>query len=249
RGDHYKSLQISVRRPFTNGFNLVLAYNYNREEDQEYYDAVSEYLHQFTWTPTQTPHHRLTSAAVYELPFGRSRKYMANANRALDSVFGGWVLSGLYTYNSGLPLRIGSTSTTGTSQSSYVGASLNSAPIANGTGALVSADPAISNPTMSRWFNTGVIQILPAFTRATNPVQYGNWLGPRFVDIDMALAKQFQIVERVHFELRVDAFNLANALTPANPITSPTNANFGKSIDEAAGTYGRQLQFSGKFIF
>ena len=65
----------------------------------------------------------------------------------------------------------------------------------------------------------------------------------------MALAKQFVIVERLHFELRIDAFNLANSLTPANPITSPTNANFGKSIDEAAGTYGRQIQFSGKLIF
>jgi hypothetical protein len=249
RGDHYKSLQLSARRPFTKGFTLTAGYNYNREDDQEYYDTVAEYLHQFTWTPTQTPHHRLTAAAVYQLPFGKNRRFLSNANRWVDSAFGGWALSGLYTYNSGLPLRIGSTSTTGTSQSSYVGAALNSAPIANGTGALVSADPAISNPTMSHWFNTSVIQPLPAFTEAANPVQYGNWLGPRFVDIDMAMAKQFPIKERVHFELRVDAFNLPNSLTPANPITSPTNTNFGKSIDEAAGTYGRQIQFSGKFLF
>ena len=32
-------------------------------------------------------------------------------------------------------------------------------------------------------------------------------------------------------ELRIDAFNVPNTLTPANPITSPTNTNFGKSID------------------
>jgi len=249
RGDRYKSLQISARRPFANGFNLVLAYNYNRETDQEYYDAVAEYLHQFTWTPTQTPHHRLTSAAVYELPFGKSRKYMSSANRLVDGVLGGWALSGLFTYNSGLPLRVGSTSTTGASQSSYVATSnLNSAPIAN-SGALISANPAISNPTMSHWFNTSAIQILPSFTEATNSVQYPGWVGPRFVDIDMALSKQFAVTERIHFELRVDGYNLPNAFTPANPITSPTNANFGKSIDAAAGTYGRQIQFSGKVIF
>src|SRR5581483_9998355 len=138
-------------------------------------------------------------------------------------------------------------SSTGTSQSSYVAGSLNGAPIANGTGGIVSGDPAISNPTMGRWFNTSLIQQLPAFTRATNPVQFSDWLGPRFIDIDLALAKQFAITERIHFELRVDAFNLPNALTPANPITSPTNTNFGKSIDAAAGTYGRQIQYSGKF--
>jgi len=249
RGDRYKSLQLSARRPFTNGFNLIVAYNYNRETDQEYYDTVAEYLHQFTWTPTQTPHHRLTGAAVYELPFGKNRKFMSNANRFVDYALGGWTLSGLYTYNSGLPLRFGATSTTGTSQSTYVQSGLNSAPIASCSCAVVTGDPAISNPTRSHWFNTSVVSVLPAFTEATNPTQYGNWLGPRFVDVDMALAKQFQIVERVHFELRVDAFNLPNTLTPANPITSPTNANFGKSIDEAAGTYGRQIQFSGKFLF
>jgi hypothetical protein len=249
RGDHYNSLQISVRRPFTNGFNLSVGYNYNRESDQEYYDSVSEYLQEFTWVPTQAPHHRLTGAAVYDLPFGRGRKFMSGANRFVDWTLGGWSISGLFTYNSGIPLRIGNASTTDTSQSSYVGASLTSAPIANSEGAIITADPSLSNPTRSRWFNTSVISPLPPFTRATNPVQFDDWLGPRFVDIDAAVSKQFTVTERVHFELRVDAFNLPNAFTPANPITDPKNANFGKSVDEALGTYGRQIQFSGKFIF
>src|SRR5581483_2533365 len=147
------------------------------------------------------------------------------------------------TYNAGIPLRFGSTSTTGTSQSSYTGGSLTSAPIAN-RGVLVSGDPAISNPTMGMWFDTSKVKQLPAFTQATNPVQYGDWLGPRFVNVDMALAKQFPITERLHLELRIDAFNVPNTLTPANPVTSPTNTNFGKSVDAASGTYGRQIQYS-----
>jgi len=249
RSDHYKSLQISVRRPFANGFNLVFGYNYSREVDQEYYDTLAEYLHQFTWMPTQTPRHRMTAASIYNLPFGRGRQYMSNANRFVDGVIGGWVLSGIFTYNSGLPLRFGSTSTNSPSQSNYVGASLNSAPIANGSGAVVSGNPALSNATLNRWFDTSLVQRLPAFTRATNPVQFENWLGPRFINIDLALAKQFTITERVHFELRVDAFNLPNSLTPANPITDPTNTNFGRIVDEAKGAYGRQIQYSGKFIF
>ncbi|HVW86899.1 MAG TPA: carboxypeptidase regulatory-like domain-containing protein [Bryobacteraceae bacterium] len=248
RGDRYKSLQISVRRPFTNGLNLSVGYNYNREVDQEYYDDVDEYLHRFTWTPTQTPRHRVTVASVYELPFGRGRKYLSGSNRIVDGVLGGWSLSGIYTYNSGIPLRFGSTSTTGTSQSSYVGGSLTSAPIAN-SGALVSGDPAISNPTAGMWFDTSKVKQLPAFTRATNPVQFNDWLGPRYVNVDLALAKQFPIREWLHMELRVDAFNVPNTFTPANPVTAPTNVNFGKAIDAAAGTYGRQIQYSGKFIF
>jgi hypothetical protein len=80
-------------------------------------------------------------------------------------------------------------------------------------------------------------------------VQFDDWLGPRYVNVDLALAKQFPIREWLHMELRIDAFNVPNTFTPANPVTAPTNVNFGKAIDAAAGTYGRQIQYSGKFIF
>ncbi|HZT33367.1 MAG TPA: TonB-dependent receptor [Bryobacteraceae bacterium] len=223
RGDHYRSLQISVRRPFTNGFNLMLGYNYNHEEDQEYYDNLAQFLHQFTWVPTQTAHQRLVGAAVYELPFGKGRRFMSSVNPWIDGVLGGWSLSGLFTYNSGIPLRLGP--------------------------ALVSGDPAISNPTRNRWFDTSKVQVLPPFTESVNPVQYSDLVGPRFVNLDMTLAKEFAIKERLKFELRFEGYNVLNAFTDATPILTITSPNFGKVIDEAPGTYGRQIQFSGRFIF
>ena len=61
--------------------------------------------------------------------------------------------------------------------------------------------------------------------------------------------KQFRIVERVKFELRVEAYNALNAFTPAAPNVSITNANFGKCIGALAGTSGRQVQLNGRFTF
>src|SRR5207237_3066557 len=40
-----------------------------------------------------TPGHRVTSAVMYELPFGRERRWLANAPGALDAALGGWELS------------------------------------------------------------------------------------------------------------------------------------------------------------
>jgi hypothetical protein len=56
-------------------------------------------------------------------------------------------------------------------------------------------------------------------------------------------------VERVKFELRMEAYNALNAFTPANPNTSIGNANFGKTVGALAGTSGRQVQLSGRFTF
>jgi hypothetical protein len=65
----------------------------------------------------------------------------------------------------------------------------------------------------------------------------------------MTLGKQFRIVERVKFELRMEAYNALNAFTPAAPNTSIGNVNYGKCIGALAGTSGRQVQLSGRVIF
>jgi hypothetical protein len=222
-GDHYRSFELTVKRPYANGVTLTAGYNYNREYTQGYYNDIATYARQFTWIPANTARHRLTGAAVYELPFGKGRKMMTNANRVVEGALGGWTLTGLFTYNSGIPIRLGS--------------------------AVVNGDPALSNPTRNEWFDTSKISVLPAYTIRTNPIQYDDMVGPRFVNLDTSLAKQFAVTERVKFELRFEGYNLDNHLTLAAPVTTITSVNFGKSIAEAAGHYGRQVQFSGRVTF
>ena len=60
-----------------------------------------------TWQPARNARHRITGAAIYELPFGKGRALMNSGNPILDGIFGGWSLSGLFTYNTGLYLRFG----------------------------------------------------------------------------------------------------------------------------------------------
>jgi hypothetical protein len=138
-------------------------------------------------------------------------------------MLGGWALSGIFTYNSGKPSRLGA--------------------------AVVNGDPALSSPTRNLWFDTSKISVLPSYTVRTNPIQYDDLLGPRYVNLDMSLAKRFQITERAHFELRVEGYNMDNHLTLAAPVTTIGNTNYGKCIAESSGVYGRQMQFSGRVIF
>ncbi len=54
--NRYRALQMQFQRPFVNGFNFVIGYNYNRERNEEFYDEQDTFTHTFTWQPaTQCP--------------------------------------------------------------------------------------------------------------------------------------------------------------------------------------------------
>jgi hypothetical protein len=84
RGDHYQAFQLSVQRSFSNGFNVVLGYNFNHETSQEFYDNVDTFTRTFSWIPAQNARHRLTGASIYELPFGRGRHFMHSGSPLLE---------------------------------------------------------------------------------------------------------------------------------------------------------------------
>jgi len=222
--NRYHALQMQFQRPFANGMNFVVGYNFNREWNDEFYDNVDTYLRNFTWQGAPTARHRLTGAAIFELPFGKGKKFMNDAHPVLDAIAGGWSTSTLFTFNTGQYLRFG--------------------------GALVDGDPGVSEPTSNQWYDFTKVRVLPAFTRRTNPLQFDSVKGPRFVNFDATVAKEFPVwKERLKFELRGEAYNLLNAFTGANPVTDPNNVNAGRIVSQRPGVFGRQIQFSGRFIW
>ena len=223
--NRYRSLQMQFQRPFVGGFNLVMGYNYNRERNLEFYDEQDNFTQTFSWQPARNARHRLTGAAIYELPVGKGRKYMTGASPVVDAILGGWAVSGLFTYNTGLYLRFG--------------------------GLLVNGNPTLDNPTQERWFDTNVFRQLPSFTRRANPLQFDDLKGPRFVNVDSTVYKEFTILaeNRLKFELRGEVYNLVNRFPAADPDLGVTSPNFGRIVTQRGGVFGRQVQFSGRFIW
>src|ERR1044071_2743719 len=48
--------------------------------------------------------HIVNMNAVWELPFGRGRMLFSNSNKVVNGILGGWQLSGIFRWNSGLPV-------------------------------------------------------------------------------------------------------------------------------------------------
>lgn len=216
----YQAFQFKAQRPFVKGFNFLVGYNYNRAKNDEYYDGVDVFLDQLTLQDSPNNRHKFNAGGIYELPFGKSRRYFNSANKVVDGVLGGWALSGIWQYVSGEYLRLG--------------------------GVLVSGNPAIDNPTRDRWFDTSKVTRLPAYTRRTNPLQWDGFTGPNIKSLDLTLAKEFKLTERLGFELRMESYNLPNTFIGANPQLNPDSSLVGRVTSQRNTYYGRQFQYTAR---
>jgi len=219
----YKSLQLRLNRRFTNGYSLLMGYNYARQQDDIFFNDIAAYLKEYSSQESANARHRLTAAGTWELPLGKGRQFGASMPKALDYAIGGWDLSGILTWRSGFFVRFG--------------------------GLEVVGDPVLENPTPERWFNTAAFKQLPAFTPRTNPYQYEGLTNPGLFNVDMSIIKRVPITERVRGELRMDVFNAANNMTWANPNTTVTSSLFGVTNNQLAATFGRRAQLGLRIEF
>jgi hypothetical protein len=222
--ERYHSLQMRVQRPFSNGFNFLWTYNYNRERMEEFFNIDEEFAGQFRFEQGVRPRHRMAIAGVYDFPLGRGRRYFSHVPGALDAIVGGWTTSAIYLYNSGALLRF--------DQMDVVG------------------DPAIDNP--SKWglmFNPAAFKQSAAFTPRTNPKSFPGIVGPGYKNLDLTLSKFFNLTERFRIEFKMEAYNVSNTFTAADPELRVTRSNFGRTYQQLSGTNGREFQYNLKFYF
>jgi Carboxypeptidase regulatory-like domain/TonB dependent receptor len=220
---HYESLQIKIQKRYSRGLSFLGAYNYHREQDQVYYDNVAQYLNSWTWSDGGLARHRLTISGSWDLPFGRGRGLLNNANKAVNAMFGGWVVTSIVTYQSGVPIKF--------------------------TGVTVTGNPGASVPA-GAYFNPAAIAPLAAYTEETNPWYYPGVNGPGLFNMDASIVKDFHPIERVRFSLRMDAFNVLNNINWAPPAFNPGDPSTdGRSFGVLNNTFGRKLQLGLRLAF
>jgi hypothetical protein len=227
----YHSLQIRAARSFGTKLGVNASYTWAKNM------LANEYLNPGDAMPYETisgadRKHRVTFAATYMLPFGRTGNgLLAGAPRWIDSLVGGWQLSAIYTYQSGLPLGWGDVVFFG-----------NSDDIMNGP------------HTIEQWFNTRAGFSTNTANRPASyhyrswPLRFSNIRGPAMNNIDANISKSWRLTERgAQVQARIEAFNACNRPMFGNPTTDQFSTGFG----QITGTvnYQRQLQFVARFSF
>lgn len=164
---------------------------------------------------------RLVVSAVYELPFGKGRRFLQDG--VLAHVIGGWQLNTITTLQTGTPLVVrGANNFTGINWPDMV------------------CDPTLSGEeqTADRWFKTECFRNPPNFVIGNVPRTLPRTRGPGFKDVALSVFRTARLTEKVNLEFRGEAFNAFNFVNYNDPNTtfSPnaqgvnTNPNFGKVL-------------------
>ncbi|MEN6604785.1 MAG: hypothetical protein ABFD86_20415, partial [Bryobacteraceae bacterium] len=219
----YQALQLRLQRTYSSGASILVAYNYNQERNEAYFNDVQQYVNQVFWQGSSNPRHRLNIAGSYDIPVGRGRKIGSGMHPVFDAVVGGWQLNGIYSFRSGTILTF---------------------PKAN-----VSGDPAIANQSPSQWFNTAAFSIPDTYTPRSNPYIYAGINGPLFWNLDGTVSKKFRVTERSSLQFAFEAYNLTNSFMWYDPGLTVGSATFGRLTAQATGNQGREMQYTLRFTF
>jgi len=173
--------------------------------------------------------HSLNITLLYKLPL------LDHSNLFLKTVLGGWSFNDITTLRSGSSLDPGLTA-------SFQG--LASRPdVVPGTS--TNGPKTWKNGSTQQWFNLLAFECPgsstpgPCGTMTTpNFGHYGDAMtgiirGPGQDIFNMALFKDFNVMERAHIEFRAEAFNAFNHTNPNNPNTTLGNSNYGKVTSAA----------------
>src|SRR4029453_11741517 len=118
---NYHAAQFTLRRRFSSGLGLSLAYTFGKSIDNQSVDPVGAASGGgLSTTNSRTPTdirnfreerarsdfdrtHVFTGASVWEGPVGRGRHFIINASGIVNQILGGWTINTIYTQMSGEP--------------------------------------------------------------------------------------------------------------------------------------------------
>jgi carboxypeptidase family protein len=232
----YNGLLIKFQRRSANHFSFLNSYTFARAIDlASDNDGTVTLTNIFDPSYNRGPAdydvtHTFSSNWIYELPWGAQRAW------------GGWQLSGILYLRSGLPITI--------TQSQ----SMLSTGITNNRPNTI-CDPALSSPTIDKWFNTSCFQQTADASGTFGSTSRNSVRGPGQFNIDISVIKNTRLAH-VDSELRIEAFNVLNHPQFANPNGQLGNAAFGTISAMLAspscalcGTTERQVQLAFKLKF
>jgi hypothetical protein len=224
----YHSLQAKTERRFAAGWTLTAAYTWSKAMQAT--SRLNGYLSPLEYVISdQDRAHRIVVSGIWELPFGRGKRF-ANISSLADKFVGGWQLQGVYTGQGGPPLGFGNVL--------YIG-DIHDITLPRG------------ERTVERWFNTAGFERNSArqlsYNYRTFPSRLNDVRADGTNQWDLSVMKNTRFKERYNVQFRAEFLNALNHANFAPPNSSPTSSAFG-TVTAQRG-FPRRIQMTTKFIF
>lgn len=270
----YSSFQAEVNRRFSNGLTFTGAYTLAKNLADNAGPAPTGFAGETgggrvansldrradRGNVYATRRHRGVFTGLYELPFGKGRSYMRDANRFVDGLLGGWRLSSILMLQTGPYLT--PTMSVGDPSGTNATSRGTQRPDRTGSGSL-------DSPDRTQWLDRNAfvcpgraagasqfncqVGVVPG--RDPAPIgRFGNsgvgiLLGPGSLNLSMGLAKSFVVTEKVKLTVEGSFTNLPNWTNLADPVLNVVDNNFGRITSARGAEFGggRTGQVSARF--
>jgi hypothetical protein len=194
------------------------------------------------------PYHRFLTDFVWDLPFGRNRRWGNSWNRLVDGVAGGWTISSIMMFQSGPHLTpfFSSHCQAGTDCSSR-----------NRPDIVPGVDPNSGAKTTEAWFNTAAFTKAPFLSPTGTAIfagRFGNAgvgtvTGPPIAQVDVGMFKDVRVTERWTLRVQAQSRNLPNHPNFTNPNMNMDSADFGKIRGLNGNAYSRVITAGLRLLF
>ncbi len=168
--------------------------------------------------------HIINVSSVWELPVGHGKKYMSSSNAIVNAIVGGWQLSNVFRWNSGIPFGAPyDANTWSTNWENQSGLTRTTA--LNNTGCPSRDVPSDQTP---KFFGNCLNYAFSAF-RSSYPGETGErntFRFPSYIVLDMGLGKSWKLGEGKALQFRWETFNLTNT------------QRFGENLDYSRSGWG-----------
>jgi hypothetical protein len=216
----YNSGLFRIEKRFSHGLSFQSSYTWakllNNFSDPAVGDESANYSNFYDrradWGPDGNDiRHRFTWSSVYELPFGKGRRYLSS--HPIRWVVGGWSAGLLFFVQSAAPFTV-------TAQVNSTNA-FSAGPLR----ADVIRNPILSNPTLERWFDTDAFVQPQAYAFGNQGLN--TLRGDGKVSTDISLIRSFYLTESIRLQFRGEFLNAFNHPNFGLPARSFGAANFG----------------------
>ncbi len=243
----FDSVQGQLRKRFSGGYMFETSYTWSdfKEKVTRLNDTDPDFEERFN--DTHLPH-RLVVNGIWELPFGKGRRWGADTNAVVNGLIGNWSVSAVWNWQSGRPnLTMGNVYYDGD--------------ITQLTTKYTNNPDVTVFDTRGFYFHDAAVQTNgaddPAKQRADQRIQLGSNIrtipsrwdglrGPRYTNWDMSFVKGLEF-GRVRAQIHIELYNAFNDVFYNNANLTPNSPEFGKVTSQ--NNLPRNIQIGMKFVF
>ena len=222
---YFHEFGARIEQRFSNGFSLLANYQYSRLMEKRNRLNPSDTFLQKRIAAEDRPQ-RLVISGSYDLPFGKGKPLLGNANRLTDLAVGGWIVNSIYTVQPGPALEWGNVI--------YLG-----------------GDIQLNTRHISRTFDTSRFLTNSQQQLASNirafPTRFNNLRADGVNNLDASLLKNFMLKEYLKMQFRFEAFNALNRAEFDIPVLNPVSSAFGRT--QAQANLPRRIQMALRLVF